>query len=361
MLKFYADATHYNPRDRKSLVAILRAHWNDETPADRAAIYGTRYTDYQPVDDVAEADVCLLPMNWQYYVKTDQVAKARDLARQAAGAGKLIAVWVGGDLYTTVPIDNALIIQSSMYESRRGPRHYAAPAFFDDYVPQYYAGTLDYRRKGDRPVVGFCGQAGNSLQFWGKWTMQHMAQQARYRTGRVPYEPAPLYPPARLRADVLRILQQDPRIADNFILRDRYWGGAATADEKANAREQARLDFVHNLHDSDYIVCVRGTGNYSKRLYEALSMGRIPIFVDTDCTLPYDFAVNWRDYCVWVDRRDIPRIADIVADFHARISPDDFVALQQACRTLWQDRLSFEGFYTHFHEHLDPAHTPPLR
>ena len=59
-------------------------------------------------------------------------------------------------------------------------------------------------------------------------------------------------------------------------------------------------NFFQNISDTDYTICIRGTGNFSQRLYEVLAFGRIPIFIDTDSILPYDEIINWRDYCVWV-------------------------------------------------------------
>ena len=101
----------------------------------------------------------------------------------------------------------------------------------------------------------------------------------------------------------------------------------------------------------------RGTGNFSMRFYETLCLGRIPIFVDTDCVLPYDFSLDWKQHCVWIDRSEIPFIAEKVADFHAALSPDDFIDLQRGNRELWEERLSTEGFYSHFYEHLGVLNT----
>ena len=38
----------------------------------------------------------------------------------------------------------------------------------------------------------------------------------------------------------------------------------------------------------------------------------------------------------------------ILADHHARMSPDDFTERQIANRRLWEDMLSVEGFFAHF-------------
>ena len=72
----------------------------------------------------------------------------------------------------------------------------------------------------------------------------------------------------------------------NIVLRPSFYGGAAGGDP--DAQLQARTGYVENLVASDYVLCARGAGNFSYRLYETLSCGRIPVFVDTDCVLPHE-------------------------------------------------------------------------
>jgi len=88
-------------------------------------------------------------------------------------------------------------------------------------------------------------------------------------------------------------------------------------------------------------------------LYETLSFGRIPIFINTDCVLPYDFAIDWKKYCVWVDESELPFIADKVADFHNALAPQEFEDLQYECRRMWEEWLSPEGFFDNFYRHLE--------
>ena len=69
--------------------------------------------------------------------------------------------------------------------------------------------------------------------------------------------------------------------------------------------------------DSDYCLSLRGKGNYSFRLYEIFAMGRIPLFIDTDCVLPFEDEIDWKRHCCWVDQSDLGRADEIVAQFHA--------------------------------------------
>ncbi len=150
---------------------------------------------------------------------------------------------------------------------------------------------------------------------------------------------------------ILRRLAKERRLKTNFIVRERYRGGIQGA-ETNNALAPAKLEFVKNIWESDYTLCVRGVGNFSARFYETLCLGRIPIFVNTNCVLPYDFKVRYVDYCVWIEENEIEQLPSKLLEFHARQTPGTFQERQLNCRRLWEDYLSVTGFYRHFPEHF---------
>lgn len=108
------------------------------------------------------------------------------------------------------------------------------------------------------------------------------------------------------------------------------------------------MEFYNNLRDSDYVVCIRGAGNFSVRFYEALAMGRIPIFINTDCALPFDKEINWKKHVVWVEYKERNQVAQKVKKFHEELSGEDFIDLQQTNRNLWETKLTLSGFFNSF-------------
>ena len=121
-----------------------------------------------------------------------------------------------------------------------------------------------------------------------------------------------------------------------FIFRKHYRGGALTEAQ----RNQTTLEYYDNLLQSDYVLCVRGAGNFSVRFYETLMMGKIPIFVNTDCLLPLADEIDWKKHVVWVEWDERHLIASKVLDFHQNISPEAFVELQLQNRKLWKEQLT---------------------
>jgi hypothetical protein len=143
-------------------------------------------------------------------------------------------------------------------------------------------------------------------------------------------------------------------IETNFVIRDSFLGGAWLRDGRTDLllAQTARMEFLQNMVDSDYVVCARGGGNFSYRLYETLCCGRIPVFIDTDCVLPYDFEIDWKRHCVWVDEKEVDCAGRKVAEFHASLTEKDFLTLQEGCRKLWNDWLSPVGFFRNLHRHF---------
>ena len=227
------------------------------------------------------------------------------------------------------------------------------PAWSEDFVAKYLGGQLPVRPKTSRAVVGFCGYAPPSIR--APFAL-HQRLQCVLSHGKrfIRHWGRPPKRNASFRTVALQALAASPKIDTDFVIRDHFWGGCLLSAGKVDvARMQVvRQEYVWNMIGSDYVLCARGGGNFSYRLYETLSCGRVPVFVDTDCVLPLHSEINWKQYCVWVDERDVDQIADKVAGFHESLSGQEFVDLQRECRKLWEDRLSPEGFFANLHKHF---------
>ena len=169
------------------------------------------------------------------------------------------------------------------------------------------------RPKRDVPSVGFCGFVGTPLR------------RLAYRLMRRQRKAAGL----TLRARLLRGLRR-PGIDARFITRSGYWAGTMSRFKQDHAAQfPARAEFLRNVLDTDYTLCVRGAGNFSYRLYEVLSAGRIPLFVDTRCVLPFPDHIDWRQHCVWVGQDQISSIGQILINFHRGVSAERFEQMQR--------------------------------
>ncbi|ESA36804.1 exostosin family protein [Leptolyngbya sp. Heron Island J] len=300
---------------------------------------------------LADADVAILPFDWRsirgdsWRGTTDQAGMtlALEFADLVQKAGKPLVVFFGSECSDeALPIDNALIFRQSVYRSdAKFAKTPIFPFFCEDFVAKYLDNQVPIRKKSQKPTVGFRGFARPpSLDRHIKTFYYHSHNLLKHsKLGTSPYKGEVL------RTKALSILQNSDLVNDNIEVFERAVFFEAT---DPTDKMKARMDYVDNLVNSDYVFCCRGSGNYSNRFYEVLSCGRIPIFLDTDCKLPLEEFINWKDYCIWVDEKDMPNIAEIVANFHGKLSDTEFEDLQHECRNLWLNYLSPEGYYSKF-------------
>jgi hypothetical protein len=89
---------------------------------------------------------------------------------------------------------------------------------------------------------------------------------------------------------------------------------------------------------------------FSIRLYETLAFGRIPIFIDTDCTLPLEQIIDWSKHCLIIKENEIQSVTTKIIDFHRFFSDEQFVEIQKSNYLLREKYLTRSGFFLHFHD-----------
>jgi hypothetical protein len=302
-----------------------------------------------------DADIVVLPVNWEIILSLGLTETAKAFIHQAKAAGKFTVSFFGGDCsHLTLPIETDIIFRQSLYDFNRQVNEFAFPAWNEDLLAAVNQGELLIRSKSAKPVVGFCGLA-NPAQL--KTRIKHFALSSKARA-KERFSNVKTIPPYShghiLRAKAIDRLAKSSEIAPNFILRKQSFFSATTSPQD---KAQSRLEFVQNMLESDYALCMRGSGNYSFRLYEALCCGRIPLIINTHCVLPCDFDIDWRQYGIWVDESDLPYLDQKVLDFHNSLSPSDFIDLQHRCRELWTTFIEPSGFFKNLYRHVERVNT----
>lgn len=329
-LKMFAEKGSLFERDR--YVVLLYPFWGliPEPQGDKDAGRFDEYSRlgrdfFHLVSSINEADVVLLPFEWQSNSPV-HAEIAFKLAGEAESKGKEIMIFFNSDSDEDIPIGNSIIFRTSFYRSKRKPNEFALPGWSVDFLKKYSDGKFRIREKGPIPIVGYCGYV--------DYVHTNLKSMLLHRVRLLsPKKPKPA---AYLRGEAVRTLLRDKRIKMNFIYRIRF-GGRCDKD--------TRLEYATNILDSDYALVARGAGNFSYRLYEVLSCGRIPVFIDTDCVLPFDEIIDWKRYCVWIDVNEVGSIADKIVQFHEKISGKEFEELQVHIRRLYEEWISPVGFH----------------
>lgn len=189
---------------------------------------------------------------------------------------------------------NVQLYRSGMYRSQRKPNEHLIPYVWVDHELQGTPDSTPLPKKIIHPLVGFCGSiASHSCR------IQHLNQIKRH-------------------AD----------IKTNFILRTDHWAGKPHDSEVVQ-------QFVKNIQQTYFTLCSRGAGNWSARFYQVLSLGRIPIVVNTDMVLPFEDAIPWKDIIVLCDTE-----LDMAPAIRRFWNNKDIIQSQQQCKRIYDEYLS---------------------
>lgn len=213
---------------------------------------------------------------------------------------KLISFYVDDSSIPTASIPNLNVFRTSILKSKKKNHEYAMPAWSKDFKKYK---DIPLRKKQLKPTIGFCGYID--------------------------------HPETTIRKKCVTILNTHNKINTNFIIRKAFWGGKI---DDINLRNE----YVDNMINSDFILCTRGSGNFSYRLYETLSAGRIPIFIDTDCCIPFDNTMRYNDYFPIIKESEISNTESIILDFWNNIN--DYELLQNKLYQLYVEYFSPYGF-----------------
>lgn len=353
-LKIFSDRD-YVPNDIEIITPLLVPFWQEGSNIHSIYLnYAQMGHSCFELSSLEEADIAVLPIPWELirgFSLRDRInQRAQDIMLQFAEKvvknGKSLVVFFSGVCSDQeIPIENAYVFRSSLYRSSKKKEDFSAPLWTQDIVKNYFKNKLVVRQKREKPVIGFCGRARRKNL---KMEMKSAIYNAYILFGKQIRE-NPLKGDY-IRTKAINYLSRSLLVETNFIVRDRF----VTIGQKDEVLEEKfYLEFLKNMVESDYIICCRGASNTSFRFFETLCSGRIPVFIDTDCVLPYDFLVDWKKYCVWVDESELPWIDEKVADFHNQLSPSEFIELQHECRNIWIEWLSPEGFHKNLYHHFN--------
>jgi len=329
-----------------------------EILSNRFKEYEQKGAEFIKLVSLNECDVCLLPINYPLMgANFSEFEKSiESFVQKVEKSGKKIFVFLGHDVtFKDVKINNAIIFSGAISKSKQPKNVFSYPHFFEDYIQVYCNRELALKTKSNRPTVGFCGFASPLGLPLGKAKIIGSIKLISNYLGLMKIFPERSSHSYRSRAIIS--LRKSNEISTNFKIKKSFafgpLGQLNTGSKVPESDDEFRRNFVRNITDSDYTLCVRGIGNNSIRFFETMCCGRIPVFVNTDCVLPFDFMIDWRKLCVWVEDNEMGKIGKITSAFNDKMSEEEYMKLQQNVRFLWETYLSPVGFFQHLHLFLD--------
>jgi hypothetical protein len=244
------------------------------------------------VDTINECDYVVLPYKWRGLdITTNKIIEDCNINNK-----KLLVFYNDDDSRPIHLNTDVIIFRTSIFSNDKNINEVGLPPFFDDEFKNEFI-----EPKNIELSVGFCG-------------FDH-------------YE----------RKETLQILKMNDKIKTDFIIRKSFWA-------KEVDKNTAIFEFNKNIKNNLFGFCSRGAGNFSYRFYQVLSMGRIPILLNTNCVLPFESLIDYRKHCLIVDIPNVNDIDIMLIEYFNSKTKEELFYIQKTNRTLYEDFLSPNGF-----------------
>jgi hypothetical protein len=328
--------------------------WGEPTGYDAYTRFASWARENWRLTALEDAQIAALPFDGGQIVGRKCETSTIDLAQRfvdlAASAGLWTLVVVNHETVVPLPVSGPMVVlRTSLDRHIRAREEFALPAWHENIVDTHLGGRLPLREYLSRPVVSFCGHAARSDP-----PLKHRVKVAGMRALKKLGYYWPNNDGLYLRKLAMSQLDASRRVETNFIIRDAYFGGMPSV------KSRVRTEYINNILDSDYVLCVRGGGNYSFRFFEAMSLGRTPVLIDTECVLPFDFLHDYKTLCVIVAEDKVHQVGQRVAEFHACFDDQTYRVHQEQVRSFWTEWLSPEGFFGRLSTHWEAISLKPL-
>ncbi|RJQ34717.1 hypothetical protein C4556_01855 [Candidatus Parcubacteria bacterium] len=352
MLRLYVDPAWRRAGALHS--PLLFPFWGN--PTTEVSLFAKEMFDSYPMntrlftvtEKINEADMVFPPYRHSWLLEHDE-ALLRECVRQAEETGLPLFIDGAGDVEFPVGIENAYVLRIGGYRFLPEKNRIQVPAAADDLLERCAGGRVQIRakREGEKPIVSFAGWAELTLT----QTLRTVAKElpSRLRTV-VDSRYRAMRKGVFWRKQALNTLARSDKVELRAIKRRTFSGSAKTAGAPMRRLRQELVDLVLA---SDYGLDVRGDANESTRLYEILSLGRIPIILDTERNLPFRDVVRYEDFSLIVDFRDIKRLPERIADFHRSVRPDVFEEMQRAARAAFVAHFRTDAHMRHIVRQLE--------
>ena len=98
-------------------------------------------------------------------------------------------------------------------------------------------------------------------------------------------------------------------------------------------------DFIESSLKSKFVLCPRGYGATSFRLYEAMQLGVVPVYISDRFWLPWTHELNWHEFCVIVPVDDVQNLPQILRS----IEDETYEKMQGKIKEIYTNYFTLEG------------------
>lgn len=145
------------------------------------------------------------------------------------------------------------------------------------------------------------------------------------------------------------------KVLDVMAIHDEL-GPAYQIQRWFNHTSDEQLDYLQEIVNSHFVLCPRGIGTSSYRLYEVLSLGRVPIIISDDWVPPE--GVDWNSCSIRVAEGRVGELPEIV-NFYINRWPEMSAAATKVWRNCFRESVLADFLFDQLESLIFSRH--PLR
>lgn len=104
---------------------------------------------------------------------------------------------------------------------------------------------------------------------------------------------------------------------------------------------QQQYDYADLLNNSKFVLCPRGTGTSSARLFEVMKVGRVPVILSDNWLPPA--GANWHEFAIFVREEDVEKIPAILEK-----AENAWPQMSRRARQVWEEQFAPDTIFNYF-------------
>jgi hypothetical protein len=312
-------------------------------PNNRDSIFSKFIADnhYTEVGCIKDCDIAIHP-NKAFTPETLAFdSSVYQSAMDAARYGKPLIIDATSDSDVLLDIPTANILRCGLYRSLKKPFETESPYWSNDRTKQGLD-ALNIGFKGKKPVIGFCGTTSSmgKLANLSKYIVPQAATKLVLSQGKFSRWVDPRITEGmslQLREKAMNLIARDKRLEVSFEVTNNHQSYYVKNESNKITLENL---FIDSTAKCDYVLCVRGSGNFSGRFYMALNAGRIPVVIDTDGVIPEEEHLHM----IKIPVNSIKNIGDLILEHFETTTEQELKEMKLGNRLAYHQFLSPEKF-----------------
>ncbi|MBI2048137.1 MAG: exostosin family protein [Parcubacteria group bacterium] len=312
------------------------------------------------VSNPEEADFLLIPHNYFSIWKKDSDDEyIKGFVSLAEKYKKKILIFVFADSDEHIDVPHSFIFRYSQYGYKKRENEIMIPP----YLPHFRNAQLaEYRKKvwenisfckkneksfdaaslgfardrQDRPTVSFCGWADFPSTYrrvtYGLRIFLAYIKKYIFRNKHAILHLHGVY----FRRKSINALKNSRLVTTHFLLRKSFSAQKGIDGEKEIIGEFAEKEYVENILNSDFVLAPKGHANESVRFYEALSLGRFPVLINTDKVLPLQDYIDYDKFVVKIDYTKLKHMEQKIVAFYNSLNNEELEIRQKMAREAFE-------------------------